>query len=486
VGPKKAQKLWQELAVDSVDALEEAAVAGRVAPLAGFGEKSQAKILVAIEEYREHQERTRLDEADRHVEPLVAYLSELPEVERIEVAGSYRRRVETVGDVDILVQAAPGPAAAAVMERFLAYPQNRRTQMGGPTRASVVLGSGLQVDLRVVPEESWGAALVYFTGSKEHNIELRQRALGRGLHLSEYGVFVHGREGDESAVGERTAGASEQDVYGALGLAFVPPEMREARGEVKRAAIGGDDELPRLIEVSDLRGDLQMHSTWSDGKASPEEMLEACVARGYEYFALTDHTKALAMTGGLHRDDVLRQWEEIDEVQERHPEIRFLKSLEVDILADGSLDMEDEILEGLDLVLVSVHSRFDLPAAEQTERILAAVRHPLTHVVAHPTGRIINRRRPFEFDLDRVLEACLEHRVAVELNANPARLDLKDTHLARARDLGVPVVISTDAHSPRHLGFMPYGVEQARRAWLTPDHVLNCRPLDELLAWLER
>ena len=481
VGPKKAQKLWEELGVESVDQLETAAREGRVADLAGFGERSQEKILASIADYREHQERVRLVDADRHVGPLVEYLSEIPEVERIEVAGSYRRRVETVGDIDLLVQARE---AAPVMERFLAYPQNRETTMGGSTRGSVVLGSGLQVDLRIVPEESYGAALVYFTGSKEHNIELRQRAMGRGLHLSEYGVFEAPTDADEgeAAPGPRVAGDTEEEVYRALGLDWVPPEMRESRGEVARAAAG---ELPRLVELADIRGDLQMHSTWSDGRNSVEEMLEACAARGYAYFSLTDHTKALAMTGGLDRDGVLRQWEEIDRVAARHPEIRFLKSLEVDILADGSLDMDDDVLEGLDVVLVSVHSRFDLPAEEQTERILAAVRHPLVHVLAHPTGRLINRRKPFAFDLDRVLRACRDHRVAVELNAHPERLDLKDTHLARARELGVPVVISTDSHRASELDLMRYGIEQARRAWLEPRHVLNCMETDELLAWLD-
>lgn len=486
VGPKKAKKLWDDLGVETVDALEAAAKAGKVAALAGFGARSQEKILAGIEEYRQHRSRYPLWEADRWIEPLAAFLRECPQLERLEVAGSYRRRRETVGDVDLLAVASE---SEPVMERFLAYPRIARVAMSGPTRASVALATGLQVDLRVVPPESYGAALVYFTGSKEHNIRLRQRGLDRGLRVSEYGVF---REEDRAArpekaherdplAGERVAGTEEAEVYEALGLAWIPPELREDRGEVDAAAAG---ELPRLLEPGDLKGDLQMHSTWSDGKDSIEAMLEACAERGYEYFALTDHSKSLAMTGGLDAERLREQWQEIDRVQARHPEIRLLKSQEVDILADGTLDTDDETLAGLDLVLVSVHSRFDLPEQAQTERILKAVRHPLVNVLAHPTGRILGRRKPYAFDLEQVLRACADHNVAVELNSHPERLDLKDTHLIRARELGIPIVVSTDAHRAADLALIRYGVEQARRAWLGPEHVLNTRPVEELLAAL--
>jgi DNA polymerase (family 10) len=489
VGPKKARKLWDELGIETVDDLEAAAKAGKVAALAGFGAKSEAKILTGVEEFRQHRSRMPLYEADRYVEPLVAYLRECRQVERLEVAGSYRRRRETVGDVDVLAVATePAP----VMERFLAYTQVARVEMSGPTRATVVLGSGLQVDLRVVPPESYGAALVYFTGSKEHNIRLRQRALDKKLRISEWGVFREeggrkdrpekAQERDPLA-GERVAGAEEADVYAAVDLPWIPPELREDRGEVDAAAAG---RLPRLLELSDLRGDLQMHSTWSDGKNSIEEMVEACIARGYAYMALTDHSKSLAMTGGLDAARLRAQWQEIDQVQRRHPEIRFLKSQEIDILADGSLDMDDETLAGLDVVLVSVHSRFELPEQVQTERILKAVSHPLVNILAHPTGRILGRRKPYAFDVERVLQACADHNVTVELNAHPERLDLKDTHLIRARELGIPVVISTDSHRARELDLIRYGVEQARRAWLEPKHVLNTKPIDELLATLAK
>lgn len=478
LGPKRARQLWDELGVTSVDALEAAATEGRVARLSGFGAKSQEKVLAGIAEYRRHRARFRLGDADRWIEPLLAWLGESPDVERLEVAGSYRRRRETVGDLDLLAVVPDEARREAFAERFTRYPQAESVLMAGARRASIALASGLQVDLRIVAPESYGAALVYFTGSKEHNIALRKRAVSRSLHLSEYGVF---RETEGTGEPQRVTGDDERSVYGALGLAWIPPELREDRGELGAAERG---ELPGLIELSDLRGDLQMHSTWSDGRNSIEEMLEACAARGYEYFALTDHSQALGMARGLGPERLAEQWKEIDQITARHPEIRLLRSLEVDILADGSLDLPDEMLEQLDLVVVSVHSRFELPAAEQTRRVIKALEHPATDILAHPTGRLINRRDPFELDLDAVLQCARDNRVAVELNAHPERLDLNDIHLMRARDLGVAVVISTDAHATHHLELMRYGVEQARRAWLEPAHVLNTRPLPELLAAL--
>lgn len=477
VGPKRAGKLHEALGVSSVDELEAAAQEGRVAELKGFGEKSQDKILDGIAEFRRHQERLRIADADRHAQPLLDYLNESPELTRLEIAGSYRRRRETVGDLDLLGIVEGGEdAARKVMERFTSYSHVENVQMSGDTRSSVTLGSGLQVDLRLLPPESYGAALIYFTGSKEHNVTLRKRAVSRDLTVSEYGVF---RVEDD----ERIAGETEEDVYASLDLPFIPPELREDRGEIAAAEKG---ELPELLTLDDLRGDLQMHSTWSDGKNSIEQMLEACVERGYEYFALTDHSQALAMANGLDRERLQEQWKEIDEIAARHPEIRFLKSLEVDILAEGVLDMDDDMLEQLDMVLVSVHSRFELSEAKQTERVIRALQHPQVNILAHPTGRVLNRREPFALDVDAVLQCAAENGVAVELNAAPERLDLKDTHLLRARELGVPVVISTDAHSIRHLDWMRYGVEQARRAWLEPRHVLNCRPVDEVLQFLNK
>jgi DNA polymerase (family X) len=486
VGPKKAKKLWDELQISTVEDLEAAAKAGRIAGVPGFGEKTQQKILAGIHDHRQHSSRMLLADAEQIVEPLLEWLRQSPGLERLEVAGSYRRRRETVGDIDLLAIA---KKPAAVMKHFLGHAWIEKVEMSGDTRATVILGSGLQVDLRAVPPESYGAALVYFTGSKEHNVKLRRRAVERGLRISEYGVFKVDASPDQSDnptdrpdpsdrsdLGEGTwiAGREEEDIYAAVGLAWIPPEMREDQGEIEASVLSGKkSRLPRLISQEDLKGDLHMHSTWSDGRDSIEEMVEACAARGYEYMVISDHSKALAMTNGLDAYRLREQWKEIDEVRARHPEIRILRSMEVDILADGSLDLEDEMLAGLDVVLVSLHSRFDLPEAQQTERVLRALEHPEVSIFCHPTARLINRRRGVEMDMDAVLRRAAELGVAVELNSNPHRLDLRDSHLRLARELGCKVVISTDSHRTRELDLMRYGVDQARRAWLEPGNVLN-------------
>ena len=483
IGPKKAKKLWKELDIETVDDLEDALDEGRVVELEGFGEKTAEKMRQAIEDFRKHRERFRLGDADRWVEPLLEYMDDAPEVEELDVAGSYRRRKETVGDIDLL---AVCDDAGPVMDHFTSYGLVERIVEAGETRGSVVLRPGLQVDLRILPEESYGAALQYFTGSLEHNVKLRKRALDDDLRVSEYGVFEipEGTDPDEMepGEGERVAGETEESVYDAVGLAWIPPEIREDRGEIEAAE---EDALPDLIELSDLRGDLQMHSTWSDGKNSIEEMARACADRGYDYMALTDHSQRVTVAGGLDEDELEEQWEEIDEIEE-DLDVEILRSLEVDILKDGSLDLDDEHLEELDLVLVSVHSYMDLDEGEQTERIVTALSHPSVHVLGHPTGRRINVREPYPLDVEAVLEAAREHHVAVELNANPERLDLNDRHVYRAREIGTMVTISTDAHSTDNLSFMEYGVGQARRGWLEADHVLNTRSLSELKDWLEK
>jgi DNA polymerase (family 10) len=479
LGPKKARRVWDELKIGSVDELEAAAKEGRIAALPGFGAKSQEKILAGIADYRQHGSRFLLNEAERSVEPLLAYLRETPEIERLEVAGSYRRRKETIGDIDLLAIASrPVP----VMERFRGYAQVDKILMAGDTRSTVVLGSGLQVDLRVVPAECYGAALVYFTGSKEHNVKLRRRAVERGLRISEYGVFTVHEEGTEGE-GECIGGGEEAEVYAAVGLAWIPPELREDHGEIELAAAG---RIPDLIRVEDLRGDLHMHSTWSDGRNSIAEMVAACAARGYEYMVISDHSKSLAMTGGLDAYRLREQWKEIDEVRARHPEIRVLRSMEVDILGDGSLDLEDEMLAGLDLVLVSLHSRLDLPLVPQTERVLKALEHPEVNIFCHPTARLINRRKPAELDLEVILRRAAELGVALELNCSPNRLDLKDTHLMLAKELGCKIVIDTDSHRTRELDLMRYGVDQARRAGLAAGDVLNTRGFEDFWAAIQR
>lgn len=485
VGPKKARKLFDELEVRTVDDLEAALQAGKVQALDGFGKKSAEKIVRAIEDHRKHVGRFLLDDVEQLLAPVLEHVRAAPGVGRVEVAGSYRRRKETIGDVDLLAEF--DGDGAPVVEHFVAYSGAERVEAAGGTKGNIVLRSGLSIDLRVIPPRSFGAALQYFSGSKEHNVAMRTRAVRQGLRVNEWGVFRVPEGADAESLGkedgERLAGDTEEGVYEALGMAWVPPALRENRGEVEASVKGA---LPRLVTLEDIRGDLQMHSTWSDGKVSLEEMALACLARGYEYAAITDHSQAMAMVQGLTPQRAREQWAEVEEVRERVQGIEILKSAEVDILKDGTLDLPDEILEGLDLVVVSVHSFMDQDKTTMTERVLRAIRHPSVDILAHPTGRLLNRREPFEMDVEAVLTAAAEFGVAVELNANPNRLDLSDVHVLRAKELGVKVVISTDAHSPKGLENMRFGVDQARRGWLEAGDVLNTMPAADFTAWLQR
>ena len=485
IGPKMAAAAWTELGVDSVDALEEAAKQGRLSELPGFGPKRQASILKSIEAHRRNVERLRIGEVDPIITPYVAMLRQVPGAKRVEVAGSYRRRRDTVGDIDLLVIAANEKAAAAISAAFTSYSDVNEVLGSGTTRSSVRLKNGLEVDLRVMEERSFGAALLYFTGSKAHNVEMRQLALDKGWHLTEYGLFEGtGEEGTTPlSSGKLLASKSEADIYAKLGLPYIEPEMREGRGEIKAGLKG---ELPELVEEADIRGDLHMHSTWSDGRATVEEMLLACQERGYEYMALTDHSKALAMTGGLDEEKLARQWEELDAVVAAYPDITLLRGLEVDILKDGTLDLSDEWLEKLDIVLVSVHSHFSLSAEEQTARIVKAVSHPQVNILCHPTGRVLGARDGYAVNLSEVFEACQQNQVAVELNASYQRLDLSDVNVIAARKRGLMISIGTDAHHVKELSGMTLGVQQARRAWLTKEQVLNALPVTELRAFLAK
>jgi len=485
VGPKKAKKLFDELDVRTVDDLEAELQAGRVQTLQGFGKKSAEKILRAIEEHRAHVGRFLLDEAEELIAPVVEHVKKAPGVRRVVIAGSLRRRKETIGDIDLLAQC--DDDGARVVDHFARYPSAERVEAAGETKGSIVLRSGLQIDLRVVPTRSFGAAMQYFTGSKEHNVSMRTRAVRGGLRVNEWGVFRIPEGADPEALGkeegERVAGETEEGVYEALGMRWMPPELRENRGEVELSVHGS---LPRLVALEDIRGDLQMHSTWSDGKVSLEEMARACRDRGYAYCAITDHSQAMAMVQGLTPERAREQWAEIEEVRERVEGIDILRSAEVDILKDGSLDLPDEILEELDVVVVSVHSLMDQDGKTMTDRVLRAIRHPRVDILAHPTGRLLNRREPYRLDVEAVLTAAAELGIAVELNANPNRLDLSDVHVFRAKELGVKVVISTDAHAPRGLANMRFGVDQARRGWLERGDVLNTLPAEGLRAWLGR
>lgn len=485
VGPKKARRLFDELDVRTVADLEAKLDAGAVQELAGFGVKSAEKIRRSIEDHRRHTGRFQIHEVEKLIAGLMEYMSHAPGVDAIEIAGSLRRRKETIGDVDILARS-EGDGTPAV-DYFVAFDGVARVEGAGPTKGSIVLHSGLRVDLRVIPARSFGAALQYFSGSKEHNVALRTRAVRQGLRVNEWGVFRVGEEADPSALGkedgERLAGETEAGVYEALGMTWVPPVLRENRGEVEAALEGA---LPELVSLEDIRGDLQMHSTWSDGKVSVEEMALACRELGYEYLAITDHSQAMAMVRGLTPARARAQWQEIEEVRERVTDIDVLLSAEVDILKDGSLDMPDEILEGLDVVVVSVHSFMDQDRKTMTERVLKALANRTVDILAHPTGRLINRREPFDLDVESVLEAAAELQVAVELNANPNRLDLSAVHVHRARELGVPVVISTDAHNRGGLLNMRFGVDQARRGWLESADVLNTKSARDFRTWLRR
>ncbi|MFU8888048.1 MAG: DNA polymerase/3'-5' exonuclease PolX [Trueperaceae bacterium] len=486
VGPKRAATLWRELGVTSLDDLDRAAREGRVAELAGFGAKTQAKVLAGVAQVRRHGGRARLGDAEAALAPLLAAIRAASGVERVEVAGSLRRGRATVGDVDLLA-VADEPAAA--MATLRDHPDVAEVLGSGDTKTSVRLEGDLQVDLRVVPAASFGAAWQYFTGSKAHNVVLRQRAVDRGLRLSEYGLF-RGGEGDHPERGERLAGADEEGVYRALGLAWVPPELREDRGEIAAAA---DGRLPRLLEASDLRGDLHLHSTWSDGTAGIRAMRAACAERGYAYMAVSDHSQALRMTGGLDPAKLARQWAELDEIaaedagrSDGDAPPTLLRGLEVDVLKDGRLDLDDDWLARLDLVIVSVHGHLDLPQAQQTERVVRALQHPEVNVLAHPTGRLLGSREGMALDLDAVFEAAAAHGVAVECNASPYRLDLGDVELMRAVAAGCRVAIDTDAHALAGLDDMRYGVATARRAWLGREHVINAWPLGRLRAFLAK
>jgi DNA polymerase (family X) len=491
VGPKRAGRLWQALGVVTLDDLQGALDAGTIPALEGFGEKTAARIRQGLEDYRKHQGRMRRLDAEALVEPLVAFVAGLPGVERVELAGSFRRRRSTVGDMDLLALSdGDAEVRREIIRRFTAFPGVTRVTGSGDTKGSVVLEDRLPVDLRVLPRESWGAALHYFTGSMEHNVEIRRRAQQRGLRVSEYGVFdlteVENPSEAEPAAGRRVAGATEEELFAAVGLRWIPPVLREHRGEIEAAELDHEDRLPTLVTPEDLRGDLHMHSTWSDGKNTIREMAEACLQRGYAYLAITDHSPSLTVANGLTPERLRAQALEIAEVQASLPGIRLFRGCEVDILKDGSLDLPDDLLDELDLVLVAVHTHFELDRAAQTQRILRALEHPRVHALVHPTGRLLGRRDPYPLDLEAVLEAAKAHDVAVELNANPWRLDLEDRFLHRARELGVDVVVNTDAHRLDQLAYMDSGLEEARRGWLEPRHVVNTRSLEAFEAWLAR
>ncbi len=471
LGPKRVKALYHDLDVQTVEQLQRAAQDGRIRALHGFGAKTEQNILQAVQAHASQSRRFKLATAAQYAETLRAFLQAIPGVLQVTVAGSFRRMRETVGDLDILVTAA---ADSQVMQRFTAYDEVSEVYSAGETRASILLKCGIQVDLRVVAQQSYGAALHYFTGSKSHNIAIRRIAQQLGLKVNEYGVFRGA---------QRIAGDSEESVYRAVGLPYIAPELREDRGEIEAARAG---RLPKLIELSDLRGDLHAHSKASDGHDSLRDMALAAKALGLEYLAITEHSRRLTVAHGLDPLQLARQCDEIDRLNAELDGITLLKGIEVDILEDGSLDLPDGVLARLDLVVGAVHSRFDLSRAKQTERILRAIDHPHFTLLAHPSGRLIEKRAPYDVDMLRIIRHAKQRGCYLELNAHPERLDLIDSHCQSAREEGVLVSIDSDAHSTFDFANLKYGIGQARRGWLEKSDVLNTRPLAALRKLIKR
>lgn len=479
LGPKKVAFLWSNFKCANVADLEKLAREGKLRDLPGFGEKSEQNILKATEMAKRSSGRFHINAGDIEAECMTEFIKRIGDsVESVTAAGSLRRRRETIGDLDLLVTMRPGKDKQknidVVAEHILKYPRIVQTLAHGENKVSVILESGLQVDVRLLDKNGFGAALLYFTGSKEHNVALRGRANDMGLTLNEYALTtIKG--------GRAIAGKTEEEIYAKLNLPYIEPELREMRGEVEAAE---QKKLPALVRLEDMRGDVQMHTPASDGRNTAEEMGEAARALGYEYIALTDHSKAVTVANGMDEKRTLQNIQRIREAQARVPGIRLLAGIEVDILKNGKLDLDDEVLAQLDVVVASIHSYMNMDRSEMTERLLAGVENPYTHIIAHPTGRLLLRRDPFAYDMEKVLDAAKKYGVAMECNAAPDRLDLNDVHLRMAKQRGVKITISTDAHSTTHLGFMKYGVATARRGWIEKKDVINTLPLDQFLAAL--
>jgi DNA polymerase (family 10) len=473
IGPKTANKLSSELGVSSVEALERAIDEGRVAQVSRLGEKTADNILHQIHALRRKDQRIPIGEALPIVDEIIAALRLIPGVKNLTAAGSLRRFRETVGDIDLMGTA---DESKEVIDAFVTLPHVKEVLAQGSTKASVIVSGGLQVDLRMVEHDSFGSLLQYFTGNKQHNISLRERWRKQGLKLSEYGITV-------VATGELEKFSTEEAFYRRLGMQYIPPELREAQGEIERAEQGA---IPGLVELSDIKGDLHMHTQWSDGHASVEEMALAARDMGYQYIAVTEHSAGRGIAHGLDVNQLREQIAEIKSLNDRLTGIRVLTGTEVDIRADGKLDLPHEILSELDIVIAAVHSAMSQSEEKMTRRLIDAIQNPDVDMIAHPTCRLIGEREPVAIDLEAVFRAAAKHNKIMEINAMPDRLDLKDIHAFRARELGVKLSIGTDSHSVGHLGFMRFGIGVARRAWCEPQHVLNTLPLAKLLAILDR
>ncbi len=470
LGPKRILILHQKLGISDVNELRKAVSEKKIRELRGFGEKTEQTIVEEIERMKGAEKKIKIVVAEEIANSLLNYLKKSKGVKDLIVAGSYRRRKETVGDLDILAATAKD---SDIMDRFVEYEDTEKVLSKGMTRSTILLRTGIHVDLRVVPEVSYGAALHYFTGSKAHNIAVRTLGVRKNLKINEYGVF----KGDR-----RIAGRTEEEVYSQVGLPFIEPELREDMGELEAAMRG---QLPKLVTLKDIRGDLHVHTKLTDGRNTLEEMADAAKKKGYHYLGITEHSRHVTVARGLKPEAVAKRIKEIDGFNKKSG-VLILKSIELDILDDGSLDLPDDILKELDLTVCAVHYKFNLPREKQTERIIRAMDNPYFNILAHPTGRLITERKPYEVDMERVMKAAKERGCFMELNAHPDRLDLLDTDCKMAKDMGLKVAISTDAHSISDLDFMRFGIGQARRGWLEADDVLNTRNWEEIKKLLKR
>lgn len=471
LGPRRIKKLYEILNVQNIDDLYHAAEEQKIRNLPGFSKKIEEHILEEIKKIKEKYNRMKISTAEQNALPIVEYLRENRSIQDIEIAGSYRRRKETIGDLDILVTCED---SISVMTHFVNYFDIDEVLSKGDTRSSIILKSGIQVDLRVLPQKSYGAAMLYFTGSKAHNIVIRKLAKQKDWKVNEYGLFSN----DDFLAGE-----TEKGIYNKLGLPYIEPELRENRGEFEAAESGN---LPELIKLSDIKGDLHTHTNLTDGKNTLEEMAEAAQKLGYKYIANTDHSKRVTVAGGLDEKQVFENIKRTDKLNENFKDFTILKGIEVDILEDGSLDLSDKVLKELDIVVGAIHYKFNLSREEQTERILRAMDNPYLNIIAHPTGRLINEREPYDIDLEKIMQKAKENNCILEINSQPSRLDLNDLNSRKAKEMGVKLVISTDAHSTTQYNFMRFGIGQARRGWIEKNNVINTRNINQLKKIIKR
>lgn len=488
LGPKRVKMLYDALDIKTFEDLTKAAEQKKISKLPAFSEKTEEHILNEVKKIKTEYNRIKLSTADQYALPFVEYLKQDKNIKQIQIAGSYRRRQETIGDIDILVtcekteggKCSPQPSLKqnrlmwGIMERFVNYMEVDETLSKGQTRSSVILKSGIQVDIRVVPEKSYGAALHYFTGSKAHNIEIRKLAIKNGWKVNEYGLF----KGET-----QIAGKTEAEIYNKLGLDYIEPELRENRGEIEAAAKGT---LPKLIESKDIKGDLHVHTNATDGHNSLEEMVDTAIERGYEYIANTEHSKHVTVARGLDEKALTEHLKKIDKLNNKLKGFTVLKSIELDILENGSLDLPDSILKELDITVCAIHYKFNLPRQQQSERVLRAMDNPYFNVFAHPTGRLINERAPYDIDMDKIMKKAKENNCVLELDAHPSRLDLNDVYLKMAKDMGIKIAISTDSHNVGGYDSIFYGIGQARRGWIEAKDVINTRNISELIKLLKK